>query len=645
MLTRFLCSILLFTSTITLANHWDALFDHPKYQNAKVSPDGEHFAVSMQIEGKTGLVFVEREGMKTVGALNFGGKNEVGDFQWVNNERAVVNVVQRVPGKEEPQFYGELYAVNLDGSRGDMIYSYRNVNESKGTRIKKKEAIRGWAEVIDVLPEDKRHILISSTPMSHTGESISTVLKLNVYNGAVKSKVIKAPVPFAHYLTDTEGEIAAVVGVNRSNRNQLFIVKDGEWLEITNPKVGNSVYPLSISESGKYMYTLDSADKDLKGVYRLNLQDLTYKEIFTDRAVDITDIEMTSNGRSAYALRVDESYPSYLILNKKVEEAKVFKDLLKTFPYSEVNITSRSDDGKIYVVYVSSDVDPGKLYLYNLEENKLSHLFSYKKEFDNAKFAQTEPIKFKASDDVEINGLFTQAQSKNGAAPVVVLVHGGPHGIRDFWGFSSYVQYLTMNGYSVLQVNYRGSGGYGEQFEQSGYKRWGSRIQEDIKDGLEWLITQKKAVKGNSCIMGASFGGYSAVQSAIQYPELYRCAVANAGIYDLPLMFKEGDVRTRRSGKSYLKNVLGEDESVLAEMSPVNHVSKLEVPLLLAHGKEDERAPFEHVERLKEALDKANKPYQWYVMEKEGHGFYNPANQKAYMSKVLSFLDKHLDKA
>jgi dipeptidyl aminopeptidase/acylaminoacyl peptidase len=142
--------------------------------------------------------------------------------------------------------------------------------------------------------------------------------------------------------------------------------------------------------------------------------------------------------------------------------------------------------------------------------------------------------------------------------------------------------------------------------------------------------------------MGASFGAYSAIQSAAIYPSTYKCAIANAGIYDLELMFDEGDVQERRSGMSYLKKVLGTDDKLLKSMSPVNYVEKIKIPLLLAHGEDDERAPYAHAERLREALDKVDKSYEWFVLDKEGHGFYNPENQKAYMKKVVGFLDKHL---
>jgi dipeptidyl aminopeptidase/acylaminoacyl peptidase len=426
----------------------------------------------------------------------------------------------------------------------------------------------------------------------------------------------------------------------------VYIEKDNEWVPLPKGTVTSRVNPLSISRSGKFLYTIDNYNQDLRGIFKLDLNDYSYSRVFTDKTVDITDVEMSTDGRSTYAIRVDESYPAYIMLNKKDQEAITFKTLLQSFPYSKVNITSRTKDGNFYIVHVSSDISPGSLYIFNKEKNSVTLLFNFYPTIKSSAFIEMEPIKATASDGSNIHGYFTQAKpsTKTKPAPVVVMVHGGPHGVRDRWEFSSTVQYLALNGYSVLQVNYRGSGGYGNNFEIAGHKAWGTLIQQDIYDTYQWLIKQGKASANNACIMGASFGAYSAIQSAAIYPNTYKCAIANAGIYDLELMFEEGDIRTRRSGVSYLKMALGTNSQQLKSMSPTNYVEKIKIPLLLAHGEDDERAPIEHVERLRSALDKAKKPYQWYVVDKEGHGFYNPENQKAYMRKVVDFLDQHLTK-
>src|SRR5690606_14795573 len=168
--------------------------------------------------------------------------------------------------------------------------------------------------------------------------------------------------------------------------------------------------------------------------------------------------------------------------------------------------------------------------------------------------------------------------------PLVVYVHGGPHGVRDRWGFDPELQLLAKAGYSVLQVNYRGSGGYGLSHLEAGYLQWGDAVQRDIIAGTEWAIASGKAEKGNICIMGASFGGYSALQSATLAPDLYKCAVGVAGIYDLSLMHTEGDIPLRDFGISFLNEVIGADPEILAQYSPVNHVDKLKAAVLIEIG-------------------------------------------------------------
>ncbi len=640
----FLFIYILFFAITSQANTWDILFDYDEYQNVKISPDGKYLAVSMLIENKRGLVFLDRKTLTTVGATRFSGSYEVGNYHWANNERVIINMVKRHGWLEELNSYGELYAVNFDGSKGEVIYGYQAGEMQTGSHLKKKKSTRGWANIIDILPEDNKYILISSTPMSDTQERLASVFKLNIYSGKMKRRIATSPLPFAQFLTDTSGELRAVVGTDDKNKRKLYIRKVNKWQLVDNNIVGANIQPISISASGKYLYSIDDHQQDLTGIFKLDLDNYSYKSIFTDQAVGITNVEMTTDGRSAYAVKLDAGYPSYVILTQKIDEAKVYKDLIRSFPYSEVSITSKTKDGNFYIVAVSSDIDPGKIYLFDTKQNKLRFLFKSKPKTKVSEFAEVEPIEFKASDGQKINGYFTKAKSENKdkIAPLVILVHGGPHGVRDNWRFSSEVQYLALNGYSVLQVNYRGSGGYGHKFETAGHKAWGSTSQQDIHDGYQWLVKQNKASINNACIMGASFGAYSAIQSTTLYPNTYKCAIANAGIYDLELMFNEGDIQERSSGKSYLEQVLGTDKKLLSDMSPVNYVDKIKVPLLLAHGKRDNRAPFEHVERLRESLDRENKSYEWFVLDKEGHGFFNPENQKAYMNKVLSFLDKNL---
>ena len=674
--TLFVCFWLLFLSAEGHSKSWEHLFDHSQYEDAKISPDGKHLAVSLFQDGKTILVFFDSETMEITGTTRFQGRREVGEFQWVNDERVVLKIETKEIWRESPVFYGELYGVNYDGKKGELIYGYRAGETQTGSRIKVQEAIRGWAEVLDILPEDKKHILVSSTPMSETGESLATVFKLNVYCGRTKRKIATSPIPFAKFATDQDGNLRAVSGTDLNNNKQLYIKTNKGWDKVPSEKLGDAVELLSVSSSGKYLYTLDNYKQSLTGLFRLSLDTLEYKEVYTDKNVDISHVEMTTDGHTAFAMRVDEGYPAYLLFNKKHEEAQVFKSLLSVFPNNAMTITSRTLDGSKYVISTGSDVDPGKLYLFDKSKNALRLLFQYKEGLKNSELAQTEPFSFTSDDGLAINGFFTMAKSeaaKSGKIPpVVVLVHGGPHSERDYWEFSSKVQYLALNGFSVLQVNYRGSAGFGLDFERAGHKKWGTSIQQDIRQAYQWAVDNGKAKPGQACIMGESFGAYSAVQSVIKYPGVYKCAVANEGIYDLTLMFDKGDEQKTRSGRSYLRAVLGTEKDTLKANSPVNFADKINVPLLLTHGndgkrkdikhfeasgnylgnekppifladdKEDKRAPYAHAERLRAALEKANKQYDWYVLDKDGKGTYSPESQKQYMKHVVKFLSQHL---
>ena len=201
---------------------------------------------------------------------------------------------------------------------------------------------------------------------------------------------------------------------------------------------------------------------------------------------------------------------------------------------------------------------------------------------------------------------------------------------------------LASRGYSVLQVNFRGSGGYGRAFESSGYGEWGASMQDDLTDATLWAIKEGFTEAGKVCISGASYGGYAAMMGAVREPDLYACVVAYAGVYDLKLMFEKGDIPSRESGLVFLRKVIGEDEEVLRQRSPVYNLDKVKAPIFIVHGKEDRRVDIEHAYRLRKGLEELGKPYEWLVKPKEGHGFYKPENQLEYFERILAFFDKYI---
>ncbi|HET8539390.1 MAG TPA: alpha/beta fold hydrolase [Anaeromyxobacter sp.] len=230
------------------------------------------------------------------------------------------------------------------------------------------------------------------------------------------------------------------------------------------------------------------------------------------------------------------------------------------------------------------------------------------------------------------------ATGKGGRLAMVVLPHGGPHFVRDRWSFDPEVQLLASAGYAVLRVNYRGSHGYGDAYEEAGYGRWGDRVVQDVVDATRWAVRKGFADPDRICAYGASFGAYASLQAAILAPDLFRCAVGFAGVYDLTRMSWTGDIPWTHHGRGYVRRAIGTDEAALKAASPVYNANKLRARVLLVHGEEDQRAPLAHAERMRKALVEAGRPPGWLVEPREGHGFYDETARERMWTRVLAFL-------
>jgi dipeptidyl aminopeptidase/acylaminoacyl peptidase len=223
---------------------------------------------------------------------------------------------------------------------------------------------------------------------------------------------------------------------------------------------------------------------------------------------------------------------------------------------------------------------------------------------------------------------------------MVVYVHGGPYGVRDDWTYDNYVQAMATHGYAVLQVNYRGSGGYGYDFEKAGYLEWGGKMQDDVTDATRWAIAQGIADPNRICIFGGSYGGYAALEGAVKEPDLYKCAVGYVGVYDLREMVGRKDVLSSES--QYWKRTVGTDDTVLAQHSPIYELDNLKAKVMLIVGGKDEIVLPEQGKNLHKALLKRHIPHEWLYMRDEWHGFYQEDHIAEVLDKVDAFLDANI---
>ena len=608
---------------------------HAQYHNIKISPDGKHLAALINVgEGKD-LVFLDAESYKVTYRLSAGKKNLPGNYYWVNNERVIIQVQQSRGSLEIPLSYGELYAVNYDGKKARMIFGYRAKGGIRGASNASSQA--GF--LLDLLKEDDRHVLIKKQAFSRS-DVLPQVAKLNIYTG--KERVLRsAPIPNSQFLIDNNGQARFVSGIDKNHKTQLFYSEGGEskWKNFGDDFDGEFT-PISFTPDNQSIYALKSENGETQGLYKYNLTTKEKNLLYKSKVVDPTNIMQSSLG-SIFGLRLDEDYSSYFYLDDNNKDAKLHKALYGAFKGANVTITSTTKDGKQIIVHVDSDINPGDFYLFHTETMQAKLLFNSAPWIKSQEISQVEPFRIKTPDGLILNGFLTLPKNSGKNLPTVILPHGGPH-YRDYWGYDSQVQMLANAGYAVVQVNFRGSTGYGKAFMKAGYKNWGTKIQDDILLATNYVIQQGVADKNRLCIFGTSFGGYSALQSAIRAPELFKCAIGYAGVYDLPMLYEEGDIKDNKWGDAYLDKTLGTDVAEQRAQSPVYHIDQLKAPVLIIHGEDDERAPIEHAEKLKEMLDKHNHPYEWLVKDKEGHGFYNEDNILEANKKILSFLDKHI---
>ena len=257
--------------------------------------------------------------------------------------------------------------------------------------------------------------------------------------------------------------------------------------------------------------------------------------------------------------------------------------------------------------------------------------------------SRVDPIELTARDGLQIRGYLTLPKDKGEThLPMIILPHGGPFEVYDSWVYNYETQLLASRGYAVLQPNFRGSGGRGLDFEQAGYGEWGLSMQDDVTDAVLWAINTGIADPDRVCAYGASYGGFAVLTGAYQHPELFKCVIGLSGVYDLNLLFEQGDIANAMRGLNYLERVLGQDESSLDERSPVANAGKITADVMLIHGKRDIRAPIEHANRMRDALEDSGKELTWLVESRETHGILSEENRINVYSQMLDFLEKNI---
>jgi dipeptidyl aminopeptidase/acylaminoacyl peptidase len=631
---------------------------HPKFKDVKISPDGTHLAVSAIVDGASVLSLLDIATNQGV-SMRPREQDEVVDFWWVADKRVLYTLGTRLGQLEQPQAVGELFAINTDGKGQDILFGYRanrNPSGSTGSHIEQKQSENASAWMLDTLRDDDDNAMLTVRRWnwSHVntagGEQLNPqVRRIDVRSGKNRT-LATSPLVQSQFLTDNDGVARFAFGTDNKQAYKVYYRQgDGkDWeLVVDEASDGMRVFPVAFNRTGNGAYFFCGGDRGIGGLCLWDVSKRTFKTLWSATEAGPFSVDRNFDGRGIYALRSMPGRTAITLVDRDAPESKLLVEMMGVFPGEDVTFTSNSRDGKKIVVDVRSDRNPGTAYLYDTESKKLTLLLSQSPWLDNKPLATMEPVSFKSRDGLSLHGYLSKPAGKEDAKdlPMVVYVHGGPYEERDSWGFDPTVQALASSGYAVLQVNFRGSGGYGYNFVKAGYGEWGAKMQDDVTDATRWAIDQGVADAKRICIYGTSYGGYAALQGAVREPDLYRCAIGDAGVYDLNLMKSRGDIPQSLYGENFFDMVLGKDDKVLAQRSPVNYVDRIKARVMLIVGGQDKRVPPVQGENMRNAMLKKGRDVEWLYKPTEGHGFYDEKNVTEMYEKVLAFLDRSIGTA
>lgn len=623
----------------------EAYARHAQFMDIKISPGGQYLAAtSRNAEGKVLLTVLDVDEKKVL-SMTQGENQSVASFEWVNDERIIMTMAREVGSLDAPVPTGEIFAMDADGGNQKILTGWRS------------DGLKRYARVIDLLPEEPDQVMIYGIA-NNSAEPYIDLFRLKVDSGRTRPE---GRIPLRWYrstnvrvLLDDNGVSRMALGVDPKERNEnVIMVRDGadqDWREVARyTDREGSFNPLDVMPDGNNVVGLSDIDTDTLALATMNLANGDVDVIAQHPETDLMPIMSIKNGRTHELVGGAYEYDGLdIVFFDGVEDQgfqQVVQSLNQAFPNTSVMINSATHDNSKMILTVSSSNHPTEFYLFDAKKRALSVITKTKPWLDSMVIPKTDIISYETRDGLTVKALLTVPAGQEAKdLPLILLPHGGPHGIRDsLASLDGDAKVLASHGYAVLQPNFRGSGGYGRDFLEAGYQKWGTAMIDDMTDGVMHLVDKGIADKDRMCVYGASYGGYAALMSVIREPDLYDCSIGFVGVYDLHMMFDQGDISEADAGQNYLSMVLPTDKEVREQQSPVHQVDKLKVPVFIIQGGQDVRVPPEQAYALKDALEAKDHPYEWLYKEGEGHGFYKPENNIERWTRMLQFIDKHMD--
>ena len=595
-------------------------FKNPEKSSFNISPNGLLIAYMKPWEEGNRMMNIYVKSIDSNDELRITDASErsIYGFFWISDER--IAYVQDKGGDENFR----IYAVNIDGENEVNLTPFDNVQ----------------SQIIDDLEDNPDYMIVG---LNIKNQQVHDAYRLDVNSGEL-TMLAKNPGNISSWMTDNDGVLRIATTSDGVNTSILYRENESQdFKNILTTNFKESVSPLFFTFDNKELYVSSNRGRDKSAIYTFNLE--TAKEdklIFEHPEVDVYSLMRSKKRKviTGVSYTTDKTNRVFFDDSREVLQKKLEEKL----PNVDIGISSFNKAETKAVVVSYSDKSRGTYYYYDLIKDDLLKLADLSPWLNEEDMASMTPISYKSRDGLTINGYLTLPVGSTGKnLPVVVNPHGGPWH-RDSWGFNPEVQYLANQGYAVFQINFRGSTGYGREFWEISFKQWGKTMQDDITDGVNWLISKGIADPDRVAIYGASYGGYATLAGLTFTPYLYACGVDYVGVSNL-FTFIETIPPYWELYREMLYEMVGhpeKDKELLTVASPALNVENIKVPLFIAQGANDPRVKKAESDQMVEALKNQGVDVPYMVKENEGHGFHNEENRFDFYRAMTEFLDKHL---
>lgn len=593
-------------------------FKNPEKTSYNISPDGKYISFMAPYESRMNI-FVQKVGSKKVTRLTSETARDIAGYYWANNSRILY--INDNGGDENFALFG----VDMNGKNQKCLTCFENVR----------------TQIIDDLEDQPDFVIVG---LNKRNPMVFDPYRLNINTGEMEM-LAENPGNIQGWMTDHDGKLRVAFAIVDGVNTQLLYrdTESEEFRPILTTSFKESLSPQFFTFDNKMLYASSNLNRDKAAAVIFDPVTATETELlYENEDYDISSISYSRKRKVITAV----SFTSWKRERHFFDETtkNLFARLESELSGYEIGISASDKAEEKFIVRTYSDRSLGAYYFYDLKKDELTKIQEVSPWIDENQMAEIKPIQYRSRDGLTIHGYLTLpkgVEPKN--LPVVVNPHGGPWA-RDNWGFNPEVQFLANRGFAVLQMNFRGSTGYGKAFWESSFKQWGLNMQDDITDGVYWLIEQGIADPDRIAIYGASYGGYATLQGLVVTPTLYAAGVDYVGVSNL-FTFMQTIPPYWKPMLDMMYEMVGNPEELKSQFeatSPALNAHRIMAPLFVAQGAKDPRVNIAESDQIVEAMRERGVEVEYMVKDNEGHGFRNEENRFDFYRAMEKFLAKHL---